>query len=97
MSDPQSPDATVDGAGAAPVAGAADDLLVLTSALRVPAGPPPGRPAEAPQPDEAALRAIVREILQEELSGQFGERITRGVRKLVRTEVAALLAARDTP
>lgn len=97
MSDPQSPDATVDGAGAALEARTADGLLVLTSALRVPE-PPSQRPTtEAPPPDEAALRTLVREILQEELAGPFGERITRGVRKLVRTEVAALLAARDTP
>lgn len=43
--------------------------------------------------DEAGLRAMVAEILREELQGALGERITRNIRKLVRTEVARALAS----
>jgi hypothetical protein len=44
--------------------------------------------------DEETLRDFVRDILREELQGVFGERITRNVRKLVRTEIARMLQAR---
>jgi len=94
MSDPHLPDTNENGAKDA----AAEDRLVLTPALRVTGGAPAPRAADstvASPPDEAALRAMVQQILREELAGPLGERITRGVRKLVRTEVAALLAARD--
>jgi hypothetical protein len=37
--------------------------------------------------DEAMLRRIVAEVLQQELQGALGERITRNVRKLVRREI----------
>jgi hypothetical protein len=98
MPNPQFPDDAEDGAGAAPLTSASDGRLVLTPALRITDGTGGTTAAEAddpPQPDDAALRALVREILREELAGPFGERITRGVRKLVRTEVATLLAACD--
>lgn len=49
----------------------------------------------APLIDEAALRAIVAEIIREELQGELGERITRSVRKLVRREVLRALSSRD--
>ncbi len=42
--------------------------------------------------DLEMLREIVRDVLREELQGAMGERITRGVRKLVRAEVARNLA-----
>lgn len=45
--------------------------------------------------DEATLRDLVRDILREELHGGLGERITRNVRKLVRSEIARTLAARE--
>lgn len=45
--------------------------------------------------DEDALRDLVREIIREELQGALGERITRNVRKLVRSEIARALAVRD--
>ena len=45
--------------------------------------------------DEEMLRDLVREILREELQGALGERITRNVRKLVRTEINRALSARD--
>lgn len=51
--------------------------------------------AEAPFLDEDVLRELIRDILREELQGALGERITRNVRKLVRSEIARALAARD--
>ncbi len=45
--------------------------------------------------DEAALRALVADIVREELQGVLGERITRNVRKLVRREIQRALAVKD--
>ncbi|WP_205600087.1 hypothetical protein [Frigidibacter albus] len=45
--------------------------------------------------DEVALRALVSEIIRQELQGTLGERITRSVRKLVRREIQRALASRD--
>jgi len=45
--------------------------------------------------DDEALRAMVSEIIRQELQGTLGERITRSVRKLVRREIARTLASRD--
>lgn len=45
--------------------------------------------------DEEVLRDLVRDIIREELAGSLGERITRNVRKLVRTEIARALAVRE--
>ena len=45
--------------------------------------------------DEAALRALVSELVREELQGVLGERITRNVRKLVRREIQRALTAQD--
>ncbi|MGR3540458.1 MAG: hypothetical protein ACU0BS_03405 [Hasllibacter sp.] len=45
--------------------------------------------------DEDTLRAIVADVLREELQGALGERITRNVRKLVRREINQALAARE--
>lgn len=44
--------------------------------------------------DEETLRDLVAEIVREELQGELGERITRNVRKLVRSEIARTLASR---
>ncbi|KJZ17886.1 hypothetical protein [Loktanella sp. S4079] len=44
--------------------------------------------------DEDALRALVVEIVHQELSGELGERITRNVRKLVRREINRVLVAK---
>ncbi len=41
------------------------------------------------------LRAVVAEILREELKGPLGERITRNVRKMVRREIANALSGLD--
>ena len=45
--------------------------------------------------DEDALRDIVSEIVREELQGALGERITRNVRKLIRSEIHRALAAQE--
>ncbi len=50
--------------------------------------------AEVPV-DEAMLREIVRDVLREELQGRLGERITRNIRKLVRAEIARVMAAEE--
>lgn len=61
-----------------------------------------GKPAEAPESwaeplllqDEDVLRALIRDVLREELQGVMGERVTRNLRKLIRAEVARALTAR---
>lgn len=45
--------------------------------------------------DEEVLRDLVRDLIREELAGALGERITRNVRKLVRTEIARAMSLRD--
>jgi len=45
--------------------------------------------------DEEELRALVVATVQDQLSGELGERITRNVRKLVRREINRVLASRE--
>lgn len=45
--------------------------------------------------DEDTLREMISEIVQSELQGVLGERITRNVRRLVRREIHRALTARD--
>lgn len=45
--------------------------------------------------DEVVLRELVRDILREELAGKMGERITRNIRKLVRAEIAIIMATQS--
>lgn len=45
--------------------------------------------------DEEALRALVAEVVRQELQGELGERITRNVRKLVRREIYRVLSSQD--
>ncbi|MEZ5884231.1 MAG: hypothetical protein R3D53_10365 [Paracoccaceae bacterium] len=45
--------------------------------------------------DEAALEALVADIIRKELQGRLGERITRSVRKLVRQEINRALTSQD--
>lgn len=45
--------------------------------------------------DEDMLRALVAQLVREELRGQLGERITMQVRKLVRAEIARALDERE--
>jgi hypothetical protein len=45
--------------------------------------------------DAVALRALIVQIVQEELQGSLGERITRNVRKLVRREINRMIVSDD--
>lgn len=45
--------------------------------------------------DQTALRAMVGDIVREELQGALGVRITRNVRKLVRREIYRVLSSED--
>ena len=45
--------------------------------------------------DEVMLREMITKIVQSELQGAMGERITRNVRRLVRREIHRALTARD--
>jgi hypothetical protein len=45
--------------------------------------------------DEEMLRDIVRDVIRQELQGALGERITRNVRKLVRSEINRAMVTRD--
>jgi hypothetical protein len=44
---------------------------------------------------EEALRAMIIDIVHEELTGELGERMTRNVRKLVRREISRALLGRE--
>ncbi|SFR03359.1 hypothetical protein [Poseidonocella sedimentorum] len=45
--------------------------------------------------EDPKLRALISQIIREELQGSLGERMTRNMRKLVRREIARSLAERD--
>jgi hypothetical protein len=45
--------------------------------------------------DEDALRALVSDVVRQELTGPLGERITRNVRKLVRREIYRILSSKE--
>ena len=51
--------------------------------------------AEETVVDESALRELIATIIREELQGALGERITRNVRKLVRSEIHRALTSRE--
>lgn len=55
-------------------------------------------PAASEEPfatlDAATLRELIRDVLREELQGEIGERVTRNLRKMIRTEVSRALTAR---
>lgn len=55
---------------------------------------PDGPDAASPLVDDAMMRALIRDVLREELQGDMGERVTRNLRKLVRAEIARALTAR---
>lgn len=44
---------------------------------------------------QAALRAMIVDVIREELAGELGERMTRNVRKLIRREINRVLVSRD--
>lgn len=50
---------------------------------------------EAPALDEGLLRALIADVVREELAGETGRRITSNLRKLVRAEIARAMASRD--
>ncbi len=50
---------------------------------------------DSPMIDEAMLYQLVANIVRQELQGELGEKITRAIRKLVRSEVARELQLRN--
>lgn len=82
-------------AAAPPAADEGEAVFRLPPAQTAPdTDPPPAHDATEPGEailDEAALYALVAQIVREELHGQLGERITAQVRKLVRAEIAKAL------
>ncbi len=84
-----------------PDASLADAALVddVEPATDEPVDAPIGAPSVADDLpagiDEDALRAMVIQIVREELNGDMGERITRNVRKMVRREINRILVSRD--
>ncbi|MBL3571771.1 hypothetical protein BV509_07420 [Rhodovulum sulfidophilum] len=60
-------------------------------------GPVPGvaGQSEGALADAAAVRALVAEVVRQELRGALGEGISRNLRKMVRREIARALAERD--
>lgn len=51
--------------------------------------------APAPILDEESLRGVINAIVREELQGELGDRISRNLRKLIRREIAQMMADRD--
>lgn len=56
---------------------------------------PVGAPAGGQLVDPDALRALVGDMIREELQGEMGERITRNVRKLVRREINRVITEQE--
>lgn len=46
-----------------------------------------------PEDEEASIRDLLREMIQEELHGELGERFSRNIRAVIRREVAAAIDA----
>lgn len=80
-----------------------DTVLMLTPDMRLPSGHGAATgemlaegledaPAPAPILDEESIRATINAIVREELQGELGERIGRNLRKLIRRELAQMLA-----
>ena len=67
------------------------DVLVLTSSQRVEQRSEPAEDNVSAM-DEATLRAMVSEIVREELQGDLGDRITRNARKIIRREISRALS-----
>ncbi len=91
--------------------GGAETVLMLTEEMRLDApsglsagqvlasdlgeGDLPRGTGTAPILDEESLRRLINAIVREELQGELGDRIGRNLRKLIRREVAQVLAERD--
>ncbi len=56
-----------------------------------------GLPEDAEPIDEHRLRALIGEVVGTEMAGALGERLTRMVRKLVRSEINRALAEMPRP
>ena len=82
-------EAVPSGAGASPRDSAPLLLQPFQTVTPVPRAPDVAAPG-----DEAALRALIAEVVREELTGDLGERMTRNLRRLVRREVQQALAAK---
>lgn len=52
-------------------------------------------PEPEPEFDDTALRALIAGLIQQELQGVLGERITRNIRKLVREEIRHAISDQD--
>ena len=76
-------------AGAVP---AVQDDVQAPAALSEPVGQDVSM--HGPMVDEALLRDLIRDVLREELQGEIGERVTRNLRKMIRTEIGRALTAR---
>ncbi|MEM1007073.1 MAG: hypothetical protein AAGK26_16860, partial [Pseudomonadota bacterium] len=59
------------------------------------ADPDAVEPVTGPTMDEEDLRALISDIVRQELQGPLGERLTRNLRKMVRREIQRALAARN--
>lgn len=82
---------------AAPQAALAADAAMFSWTEATTPGAPaydPGAQDDLPLLDEDTLRALIRDVLREELQGEIGERVTRNLRKMIRTEIARALTAR---
>ena len=73
-----------------------DGPLVLEKPEETPITDAIGEELAAPFQDEVALRALVGEMIREELQGELGNRITRNVKKLVRREIEVALKNQNT-
>lgn len=74
---------------------ALDDDLALTRAVNRPIGADTARLLATGGIDEDMLRALVFDIVRQELQGTLGERITRNVRKLVRREIYRAISSQE--
>lgn len=74
--------------------GAVDPAEAVEAAIEATPTESPAMPLGA-YVDDDELRALVAEVIGEELRGPLGERMTRNIRRLVRREVQRALAMRD--
>jgi len=66
-----------------------------TETAKKPEPEPAEQQPDAVTLDQEALRALIAEVVREELQGALGERITRNVRKMVRREINRALTEKD--
>lgn len=81
--------------GAVSEAEEAEPATFIRSAEAVPASEQDAVQHREVTADEEALREMIAEVVQQELKGALGERITRNVRKMVRREIYRALAAQE--